>query len=337
MRPDPVTLDDGSASLGLDDSGTTFAADTYIGIRRDSDGFDPIAPGTPRDSWGVNAVFADSTSVSGSGDPYDFGNQNITPAPATGAGTTGQSSVIVQDTPGGPTLLVTEQWSPTPGFPFVYQGLITITNTYTENIDSLRYARNTDVDVYPTEFDECIAIYVNSNDAVCADDYGFDDVENGILTASDLPCPLTSKGEIVGPTGLTFWSPGDKGYGFQWNFQAVTPSSPIQPGSSHSFTLYVGVLPPDGAGISDVLSFASTVGAQDIAIGVPSDADTSNGCNAFSPYSVFLAYKGVTTCGANCVNAIANTDCPTLTVSSGAASSCVSVGFSDTTIGCPAL
>src|SRR5205085_4513284 len=49
----------GQFSVGLGANGELYDGDAGIGFLRNADGFDPIAPGTPRDSWGLNNDYAD--------------------------------------------------------------------------------------------------------------------------------------------------------------------------------------------------------------------------------------------------------------------------------------
>ena len=58
-----ITNSTGTFSVGIGPNGELFDDSTGVGIRRISDGYDPLAPGTPRDSWGVY-------SVSGAGSAY---------------------------------------------------------------------------------------------------------------------------------------------------------------------------------------------------------------------------------------------------------------------------
>lgn len=56
-----LTISDasGAFTVGIGSNGELFTFDEYLGFKRNSDGYDPIAPGTPRDSWGLNGNFAD--------------------------------------------------------------------------------------------------------------------------------------------------------------------------------------------------------------------------------------------------------------------------------------
>ena len=49
----------GAFTVGIGANGELFDGGPYIGFRRNVDGFDPISPGTPRDSWGLNGSYAD--------------------------------------------------------------------------------------------------------------------------------------------------------------------------------------------------------------------------------------------------------------------------------------
>ena len=71
-----ITSANGGYTVGIGAGGELFDGNPYIGMRRNADGYDPISPGTPRDSWGLNGNYADgafygyngvSTILSGGG------------------------------------------------------------------------------------------------------------------------------------------------------------------------------------------------------------------------------------------------------------------------------
>ncbi|WP_448579015.1 PEPxxWA-CTERM sorting domain-containing protein [Thermaurantiacus sp.] len=62
----------GPYSVGIGPHGELFDAVSFIGFVRNSDGYDPLAPGTPRDSWGIST--AAGTAY---GDYQVFGALNI--------------------------------------------------------------------------------------------------------------------------------------------------------------------------------------------------------------------------------------------------------------------
>lgn len=49
-----VTISNGAYSVGIGKDGELWDPSSTIGFRRLSDGYDPLAQGTPRDSWGVS-------------------------------------------------------------------------------------------------------------------------------------------------------------------------------------------------------------------------------------------------------------------------------------------
>src|SRR3954449_9130998 len=58
----------GAFSVGVGPDGELYDNTTGTGFRRNADGFDPLAPGTPRDSWGISA-----NGVGAWADYQDFG------------------------------------------------------------------------------------------------------------------------------------------------------------------------------------------------------------------------------------------------------------------------
>ncbi|MFY9969960.1 MAG: hypothetical protein WAK41_11215, partial [Roseiarcus sp.] len=67
MITDPTS----SFSVGIGPNGELYDSGTGVGVRRLSDGYDPLAPGSPRDSWGV-----ETSGGSAYGDYASYGTLN---------------------------------------------------------------------------------------------------------------------------------------------------------------------------------------------------------------------------------------------------------------------
>jgi len=148
-----ITDPTGAFSVGIGPEGELFDDSIFpcctfgIGFRRNADGFDPLFPSTPRDSWGVatssGAAFADYTVFGGLN---DF---NMAPASApTGTLAAGVGATYVTNTGNG--LTVTQQY----GFaaPNILRIIETVTNNGAATV--VLFQRDVDWDVAPTEFDE---------------------------------------------------------------------------------------------------------------------------------------------------------------------------------------
>jgi hypothetical protein len=132
----------GGFTIGLGPNGELFDAGSYIGFRRNADSFDPLAPGTPRDSWGVSA--GASTAYA---DSHYYGTQGIL---STSQSILANSASFESVTNLG--LVVTQDYS------FVAPNTLAITETVWNNtlssIDDIKFQRNVDWDVASTQFYE---------------------------------------------------------------------------------------------------------------------------------------------------------------------------------------
>jgi hypothetical protein len=131
----------GSFSVGIGDDGVLFDFNNYVGFRRNSDGFDPLAPGSPRDSWGV------STSGGVAAGDETFSNTNLTGTTVTlGA----NSGTAVSTTSAG--LTVSQSYT------FAAANILKVTETLTNvsggTLTGGLFQRDVDWDVTPTEFNE---------------------------------------------------------------------------------------------------------------------------------------------------------------------------------------
>jgi von Willebrand factor type D domain/PEP-CTERM motif len=139
----PVAISDstGQFSVGIGTDGELYDSSTGVGFKRVSDGYDPLAPGTPRDSWGISAngtpAYADQASA---------GDVGLTSTASFGA----NSGTVTSNVLTG-TLSVTQNYSFAAAN--VLQVATTVTNT-SGAAQAVLFQRDVDWDVAPTEFNE---------------------------------------------------------------------------------------------------------------------------------------------------------------------------------------
>lgn len=176
-----ITDPSGNFSVGIGTSGELYDFDSGVGVRRLSDGYDPLAPGSPRDSWGVSIG-----GVSSWGDQADYGPNN--------GGSTfalGPNGGTVTTTLNGGGLL-------TQTYSFVAGGNVlkigeTVTNL-SGSAATVLFQRDVDWDVYPTEFDENTFGPTGSNPKVINSSYyGFEspDPQAGYFSSCASGCDST--------------------------------------------------------------------------------------------------------------------------------------------------
>jgi hypothetical protein len=138
---DPVITDStGLFSVGIGPDGELYDSSSGIGFQRLSDSYDPLAPGSPRDSWGVTAnttsAYADQAELGTVGVSSIISN---TANSATVTTTTGNDLTVVQNDS------------------FAAPNMLEINTTITNNAASatdIVFQRDIDWDVLPIEFDE---------------------------------------------------------------------------------------------------------------------------------------------------------------------------------------
>lgn len=143
-----VTIADPTAaySVGIDDSGALYDGATGVGFLRQSDGYDPILPKIPRDSW---SVFTGGRTYDA--DPnFLYRNEGITTH--TAVATAGGAATITDLSDGSGTV------TQTLGFiaPNVLRIEVTVTNLGTPS--DFRYRRDVDWDIDPTEQQEIVDV-----------------------------------------------------------------------------------------------------------------------------------------------------------------------------------
>jgi hypothetical protein len=203
----------GSFSVGIDaGTGALYNSGSGIGFRRNSDGFDPLSPGTPRDSWGLSYG-----ATSSQGDPFNFGNANQT---VSSSGFGANSGFVVNDIGGG--LISLRQ-----DYSFVAANVLkvhhTITNT-SGSAQNILLQRDVDWDVAPTAFGETSTVPGGAPAYVTeASFYGFEN-----------PDPLAPYGSNALPAGGVF-GPSDLGGGIKVDLLALSD------GASITFDYFYGI------------------------------------------------------------------------------------------------
>ena len=131
------TITSGSFTVGIGTNGELFDSNAYIGFRRDSDGTDPLAPGTPRDSWGISTNLGSAWA-----DQFNFGSNGVS---TTFGAFGGSSTTAFTTTNVGVTVL--ESYS------FAADNILKIHHTVTNTSEislSVLFQRDWDTDPQPT-------------------------------------------------------------------------------------------------------------------------------------------------------------------------------------------
>jgi hypothetical protein len=163
-----TTISNGSYTVGIGSNGELFDYNSYIGFQR-GDGYDPLAPGNPRDSWGVTtsagSAFADQSFYGTSnigGTSFAGGGSSLSATSSTAAGVSVHQSYKFVG--GGNILKVTE----------------TITNTSGSTLTGVKFARNVDWDISPTAFGENTFGHIgSSSNVIDSSFYGFENPTAG--------------------------------------------------------------------------------------------------------------------------------------------------------------
>ena len=137
-----ITDPTSSFSVGIGVNGELYDASNGVGFRRLSDGYDPLAPGSPRDSLGVGTA-----GGSAYGDQADFGAVNLTGTTQSFGANSGTS---VTTTSVGVTV--------GQSYKFLQANVVKVTDTITNTsggaLTGVMFQRDIDWDVSPTAFNE---------------------------------------------------------------------------------------------------------------------------------------------------------------------------------------
>ncbi len=218
-----------SYEVGIGPDGELYDDSTGVGLRNPA-GSDYIAPGTPRDSWGI---------ASSAGDAYADYEYTGTSANITGTTTTtgANSATTVTSTNFGLTV--------TQAFNFLNPNIVSIQETVTNDSASTEtgvvFRRDVDYDVYPTEFNEnTVGPFGANANVVGASYYGFEN-------------PDPASGPFANDCSVSCNQQGDLGAGIDYSIGTLAA------GQSQTFAFYYGINEP-GQTLSGLFSEAATEG-----------------------------------------------------------------------------
>jgi hypothetical protein len=263
-----ITDPTGAYSVGIGPEGELFDDSSSsccifgVGFMRNADGYDPLFPGTPRDSWGVStitgAAFADYTLSGGVLDVA--GNVALVSAP-TGVLAPGVGATYVTNTGNG--LTVAQQY----GFaaPNILRIIETVTNNGAATV--VLFQRDIDWDVAPTEFDE---VSMGNGTAMTG---VFGPIIDSSYFGLEYPDPTFP---FAFSCALGCSNQGDYGGGIKLNLGLLAT------GSSVTFNFYYG--------ISQLGQDVAALDAQARALGVTYDILTTSSGASFGQQSAFIGY-----------------------------------------------
>ena len=215
-----AVISSGGYSVGIGVNGELYDADAGVGFLRD--GYDPIAPGTPRDSWGLNGAFADSQF---------YGSNGIVSTDIVANGDTATATTVTAD-----GFQVVQNYS------FLNNILkidTTVTNLTGDVLTGV-FQRNVDWDM-PEGAENVYGPFGARNGVLDSSYFGFDTPDAS--AAYDFSCKFGCN-EV-----------GDLGAGIKISLGAIGA------GKSRSFAYYYGLNQPGGAA-GDLLADAQAAGAQ---------------------------------------------------------------------------
>lgn len=217
-----ITDGTGQFSVGIGVNGELYDVGSGIGFLRTGDGYDAIAPGTARDSWGLNAAFADDQFV---------GSNDIV---STDIVANGDSAVA--------TTLTAEGFEVVQNYSFLGNILkidTRVTNT-TGDVLSAVFQRNVDWDM-PTGGENVFGPFGPANGVVDSSYFGFESPD--AVTPYGSSCKFGCN-EV-----------GDLGAGIKISLGTLNA------GGSRAFTYYYGLSRP-GTGSGDLIADAQAAGAE---------------------------------------------------------------------------
>mgnify|MGYP000076626885 CR=1 FL=1 len=168
------TITSGPFTVGIGANGELFDFGSYIGFQRNADSYDPLSPGTPRDSWGISTA-----GGSAYGDQSYYGSLNITGVAFTEAWGGATQTALISTSIGASIKMK---------YSFAAPNVLKVKHSVT-GVSGYLFQRNWDLDVSPTFF------YENSTGIwypvpVVEDSYyGFEDPDPAVPYA--FPCGPT--------------------------------------------------------------------------------------------------------------------------------------------------
>jgi hypothetical protein len=245
-----ISSTNGKFQVGIGPDGELFDYSSGVGFLRVADGYDPIAPGTPRDSWGVSAG-----TTSGYADQAFYGVSNISSTSTYGANTASVSSWLNDGVSN--LLQVNESYS------FAASNVVEIQTTVsnlTSSTQSVLFRRDVDWDVAPTEFNEMINVPAQPSFVSSASYYGFEN-----------PDPTSTFMYQAAATGGTY-GPGDQGGGFTLDLGSLASNT------TSTFDIYYALNYRDQSG-TDLTTELDGLGANYVITGYSSDGNMDTATN----------------------------------------------------------
>ena len=270
-----ITSPSGTISLGVGQLGnlgagslpsTSNAPGLPYGIYYAPTNQDAVAPGCFCEGWGgsVNGTTSGGASIA------NPSPGNLTLVSFTSTATTATSITTLN----GTGLQVSQAYSPSSAPEALFEDVVTLTNNGSTTLTNVSYARPTDWDIPPTEFDEYVTVGgVGATDLVFSNDNGFCSVD-----------PLVACPDIIAGTDnvdFTKVGPTDQGSDFVFDFGSLTA------GQSTTFDIFYGV----GSDEANTVAALGTVGAEVYALGYASNGPGGT-ANTDSPVWAF-GFSGV--------------------------------------------
>jgi hypothetical protein len=214
-------------SVGIGPDGSLYDAGAGVGFLRIADGYDPLAPGSPRDSWGIYGVGVGSAFA----DPEDFGTSGVSSTSTFSANT----ASFVSTTTNGYTVAQSYVFADANILAIV----TTVTNAGSTTQDTV-FQRDIDWDVFPTEFNENSFGPAVSGNVIDSTSDGFQN-----------PDPSAPYGSSCA-TGCN--NTGDNGGGIKIDLGTLAP------GQSTTFTYLYGIS-QTGENVNGLIAQVNALGA----------------------------------------------------------------------------
>ncbi len=243
-----ITSPLGNFTVGIGPNGELFDYPSYYGFIRMGDSYDPISPGTPRDSWGAMIG-----GVHGYADQASWGTSGV----ANLVTTYGPNSAFLSDSVGG-ALQVDQSFS------FLAENVLGIRTTVTNTSGapgSVLFQRNVDWDISPTGFNEYISVPALGGNVINSSYNGF-----------EYPDPTVAFGYGGGAGGGLF-GPSDLGGGILLDL-GLMPA-----GGSSTFTFYYAIS-DFGQNPSGLYGQLTGLGSAFTIVGFSSDGDFDSATNS---------------------------------------------------------
>ena len=226
-----AVISNGTVALGVNDHGQlNFAPPegALVGVHYVATGNDGTRAGCLCEGWGAGARTGGESFFQGRANlAAGVNGVSLVSFSATESTATSVVDVIDGETTG---LRVTHAFAPSPQTPNLYEIVVTLENPTAGTLSDVRYARQMDWDIEPTEFEEYVTVNRGAPPATLlySDDDGF---------ADNYPFNFTSDGPIDPATVNTSYvdkGPEDHGARFVFGFGS------LEAGEKLSFRLYSG-------------------------------------------------------------------------------------------------